>query len=158
MWTLYLTVLMWFWPFFDPLLEIKKQFFIINFQLFHLFFFKKCNIWMILLPLSAQYKMWALNSNESVSIYWWEGEKESTATGKNDEAVMERREEQTGSVSINLNLISDFWRQRQVHKWFLHPHVPQRIQFPKLWKLLLWCVHIFLNSKCLKHLFPIFAR
>ena len=42
---------------------------------------------MILLPLRAQYKMWDLSSNESVSIYWWGGEKESSATGENDEAV-----------------------------------------------------------------------
>ena len=42
----------------------------------------------------AQYKMWGLSSSESVSIYWWEGEMASSATGENDEAVMRRRSQQ----------------------------------------------------------------
>ena len=61
---------------------------------------------MILLLLGAQYKMWGLNSDEFVSIYWWEGENASSATGESDEAVMRRREEPTGSASIKRKLIS----------------------------------------------------
>ena len=48
---------------------------------------------------------------ESVSLYWWEGETALSATGESDEAVMMRRKEPTGSVSIKLKLVPEFRRQ-----------------------------------------------
>ena len=98
---------------FDPLLEIQKYISLLPSSYYYLYAFKKCNIWMILLLLRAQCKMWGLSWNESVSIYWWEGETVLSATGENDEAVM-RREEPTGSVSIKLSSFP-VWKSSPPH-------------------------------------------